>query len=162
MAKKKRLLHEGDVFTVLLSDDDFAVGQVVGQEKSVLNSVSCIFFDLKLPTTEEASKATSFSVNQVIASLFVTRDLLDAGVWATQRSTQVPIPKEMLPYESLRGSGFVGAKAIGSNNVAKFLEAFHQLRPWDEWHDPCYLDTLLISPDKKPHHLIYTKTTAWG
>lgn len=27
--------------------------------------------------------------------------------------------------------------------------------PWDDWHDPEYLDKLLISPDKKPENLIY-------
>ena len=28
------------------------------------------------------------------------------------------------------------------------------LAPWDDWHDPFYLDKLLLSPDKKPKNVI--------
>ena len=36
-----------------------------------------------------------------------------------------------------------------------FIKAYFSLAPWDDWHDPEYLDKLLISPDKKPESLIY-------
>ena len=36
-----------------------------------------------------------------------------------------------------------------------FIKAYFSLAPWDDWHDPEYLDKLLISPDKKPENLIY-------
>lgn len=35
-----------------------------------------------------------------------------------------------------------------------FIKAYFSLAPWDDWHDPEYLDKLLISPDKKPENLI--------
>lgn len=36
-----------------------------------------------------------------------------------------------------------------------FIKAYFSLALWDDWHDPEYLDKLLISPDKKPENLIY-------
>jgi hypothetical protein len=65
------------------------------------------------------------------------------------------VPKENLPYESLRNKGFVGAKVVGSKNVNELLNAYYGLSPWDDWKDPTYLDKLLISPEKKPTTVKY-------
>ena len=54
--------------------------------------------------------------------------------------------------------GWVGAKVIGSGNVNKFMNAYFGLSLWDDWHDPTYLDRLLVSPEKRPAKLILKKT----
>ena len=59
------------------------------------------------------------------------------------------------PCEPLRASGFIGATITGSGIVDDFVNAFHGLAPWDDWHDPRYLDTLLLDPSKKPRGLVY-------
>jgi regulator of RNase E activity RraB len=70
----------------------------------------------------------------------------------------IDIPKASLPYEHLRSNGFVGAKIIGSGIVNRFLNAYYGFEAWDDWHDPNYLDTLLISPTKRPKHPILKKS----
>ena len=87
--------------------------------------------------------------------LFVTRDLLDDGVWRVIAKRPVAIPRSQLPYESLRQNGYVGAEVNGSGIVNEFLDAFYGLGPWDDWHDPTYLDQLLVSPEKKPSRLVF-------
>jgi hypothetical protein len=72
-------------------------------------------------------------------------------------SRPVSVPKESLPYEALREKNFVGASVRGSGIVNKFLNAFYSLHAWDDWHDPNYLDKLLISPTMKPSSLIYKR-----
>jgi hypothetical protein len=52
--------------------------------------------------------------------------------------------------------GFVGASVHGSGILNEFVNAFYGLTPWDDWHDPYYLDHLLVSPEKKPvQRLVY-------
>ena len=49
----------------------------------------------------------------------------------------------------------IGINTEGSAIIDDFIKAYFSLAPWDDWHDPEYLDKLLISPDKKPENLIY-------
>jgi hypothetical protein len=69
----------------------------------------------------------------------------------------VILPRESLPYESLRSSGFVGAKVIGSRNVNDFVNAYYGFLPWDSFKNSEYFDQLLVSPSKKPTKLIFKK-----
>ncbi len=87
--------------------------------------------------------------------LFTTRDLLDSGDWKVVTNTPIELPRKRLPYEDLRSSGFIGAKVIGSRIVAEFANAYCALAPWNDWHDPNYLDRLLLSPDLKPKTLVF-------
>jgi hypothetical protein len=146
----------GDLFVVQTSDDKFVLGQIVGREASAMNSISAAFFDRRIDSPEEAvGAARSVSANDAFAILFVTRDLLDSGKWQLVGYLEPIVPPAMLPYENLREKRFIGAKIIGSGIVNKFLDAFYALRPWDAWHNPNYLDGLLVSPAKKPTNLIY-------
>ncbi len=156
MARMKQKWTIGDVFMVRLKDDSVAVGQVVGREPEVLNSVTCAFFDYRATQIADV-KVFQPASEHVIAVLFCTRDLLDSGDWKVVCSCDVTVPRERLPYEHLRLSGWVGARVTGSGIVISFLNAYHALEPWDDWKDPNYLDSLLISPQKKPKHLVLKK-----
>jgi hypothetical protein len=57
----------------------------------------------------------------------------------------------MIPFQHLRGSGFVGATVEGSAVVEKFVDAFYGLAPWNDWYVPDVLDNLLLCAEKKPH-----------
>jgi hypothetical protein len=155
MGKRRQAWKVGDVLLVKLKDGSFVVGQIVGQERDVLNSVSCAFFDLRVKSEEELDRIDELPLDKIFAVLFVTRDLLDDGVWRVVGSRRVTLPKAQLPFERLRAGGFVGARVNGSGNVTDFLNAFYGLMPWDGWHDPNYLDGFLISPDKKPAKLMF-------
>jgi hypothetical protein len=152
--RKRQSWKLGDIFLVKLKDGTLVVGQVVGQERQVLNSVSCAFFDLRLTSEDDLVTVHELTDDKLIAVLFVTRDLLDNSAWRVVAHGAVTVPEAQLPNESLRASGFVGAKVRGSGIVEKFLNAFYALLPWDDWHNPAYLDDFLISPDKKPANLI--------
>ena len=143
----------GDIFLVENLDGTRSVGQVVSQEKKVLNCVSCAFFDRRMDSDDIQDNLQPLVLELIFAVLFVTRDLLDNGTWRVVGHMPIMLPSDLLPYESLRSSGYVGAKIVGSANVNEFLNAFYGLSPWDDWKDPAYLDKLLISPDKKPSNL---------
>ena len=151
--RRRQTWKIGDVFLVALKDDSHAVGQIVAQERAILNSVSCAFFATRAEENDFASM-DPMPLEKLIAVLLVTRDLLDNGVWQVVAQRPVTLPRELLPYERLREAGFIGAKVRGSGIVNEFLNAFFGLSPWDDWHDPAYLDEFLISPDKKPDNLI--------
>lgn len=34
------------------------------------------------------------------------------------------------------------------------MNAYFALEPWDDWKDPHYLDSLLVSPDNGPERLV--------
>lgn len=153
MAQRKQNWTLGDVFAVPMSDGRFAVGQIVGREPEVLNSVTVALFDQTWPSAEETiqsdvSEARAFTI------IFSTRDLLDLGKWKVVGNLPVRIQRELLPYQHTRSSGWVGAKVVGSGILTKFIEAYFGLATWDHWKDPAYLDKMLLSPDRKPKTVI--------
>ena len=154
MGRRRQAWSVGSVFTVALKDGQHALGQVISYEPEVLNSVGVALFDSRVPTREDALVGEPALAN-AFAILFATRDLLDSGVWQVSGDRAVAIPKRLFPYEHLRATGFIGARVIGSGIITEFLNAFYALAPWDDWHDPQYLDRLLLSPAKKPQRLVY-------
>ncbi len=89
---------------------------------------------------------------------FVTPDLLKEGYWPICENRQIVIDVEQyMPLMSLEATGYVGASIVGSGNIQEFLNAYYGLCPWDEWHDPKYLDKLLVDGKKRPANGILTK-----
>jgi Immunity protein 26 len=158
MNRKKQKWETGDIFLVELQDGKYVLGQIVGHEVSALNSASCAFFNFRVSDAAGIQRINELPVQNVFSVLFVTRDLLDSGKWKVVGARRVSIPKDMQPFEDLREKGFVGAKITGSGIVVEFLNAFYGLLPWDDWHDPQYLDSLLISKEKKPVDLVFKRT----
>ena len=92
----------------------------------------------------------AFSPSNVIALLFVTRDLLDTRHWEVIGS-RPPVEVGQGDFISAaRNNKFKGVTVIGSQNLVRFLNAFHGLQPWDAMYDPHYYDSLLIDACKKP------------
>lgn len=153
MTRQLRTQHwePGDLFAIPLSDGRYLPGQVLAVEPEVLNSVSCALF---AEPTSELDGVTA-RASAPVAVLFVTRDLLDKGTWPVIGRAPLIVARECFPFEQLRDAGFVGARVVGSRNVAEFANALCGLVPWDDWADPHYLDTLLVSPDRKPKGVIY-------
>ena len=154
MASRKVEWSVGDLFLVRTADGQHVLGQIVGCEPSVLNSVSVAFFDQRFPSPEVASAGAEPDPSKAFSIVFSTRDLLDSGVWGVIGRREVGIPRSLLPFESLRANGFVGAKVIGSGNLITLLNAYYGLAPWDSFHDPEYLDRLLVNPAAKPKHVV--------
>lgn len=149
-SKKKQVWSIGDIFVVPLKDGSECLGQVVGREPSVLNSVAIALFDAK-GRWSQGEALPPLDMPNVFSALLATRDLLDSGRWIVLGKKAVGLAPEQRPYENLRESGFIGAKVRGSANVEEFVNAYYGLMPWDDWYVPNYLDDFLVSPDKKPH-----------
>lgn len=159
MATKRQKWKVGDLFKVPQADGSASLGHIVAQEREMLNSVTCAFYDSKVPVTCPPDSPPLPKDDALIACLFTTHDLLGRGVWPVIGHVSVDLPRKYLPYEDCRSKRWVGAKMYGSGIVRQFLDAYYRLAPWDDWADPKYLDGLLIGPNKRPGDLIYVKTT---
>ena len=149
MGRKRQEWTVGDLFLVPTLDGEFGLGQVIGREPSVLNSAAIALFDRQVSAPGEAL-GCEVSFAHVFSILFVTRDLLDSAKWRVVGRKPVEILPSAFPFEDKRASGFVGAKVVGSGNVATFVNAYFGLSPWDDWQDPEYLTGLLIRPERVP------------
>ena len=138
----------GDIFGIPLPDGSMGTGQILSLEPDALNSVGCAFFSVTV-----GPAGLSGSV-EPIAALLVTPDLLKNGVWPVKSKAPVFLERHERPYELFRASHWVGVKVTGSGIVQEFLAAYHGLTPWDAWHDPNYLDSLLLPGVARPEHVI--------
>ena len=141
----------GDIFGVPLPDGSMALGQVLGCEREALNSVGCALFG------DRFTGAAEFVLGKPIAVLLVTPDLLNKGIWPILQSRELQVPAEGRPYERFRAQSWVGVNVTGSANAAELLAAYHGLAPWDDWHDPQYLDKLLLPGVQRPAHVVLSK-----
>jgi hypothetical protein len=147
MAKKQKW-QAGDNFLVPLKDGTFSQGQVVIAAPKAMNSVVCVFTAARYkvkPLSVHAPK-----LKDSIAILFVTRDLLDSGRWQVVNNEPNTWSAGHIDFDKLERNGFVGVIIEGSAIVENLLNAFHCLEPWNDFHDPDFLDGLLLSPDRKP------------
>jgi hypothetical protein len=158
MRQKRHRWQVGDVFTISTSDGEVAVGQVIGQEPDMMRSATVALFDERHPSPEAARTHGVLSPKTLFSVLFVTTNHLDSGAWPVVDHRKVAVDPRRNPYEHTRRSGFIGAIVTGANIVNEFVNALYGLVPWDDWKDPNYLDSLLVSKDVKPvGRLIYKK-----
>jgi len=145
MAQK---FNPGDIFGVPLPGDSMGIGQVLSLEPDALNSVGCVFF------AATASPSGLSGAMEPIAALLVTPDLLKSGAWPVKSQGPVFLEPEERPYEIHRASHWVGVRVTGSGVVQEFLAAYQGLVPWDAWHDPHYLDSLLLPGLERPSRVV--------
>lgn len=156
--KKKSVVKwdAGDVFLLPLQDGSSILGQVVGREHDALGSVGVALFDCRLQGSE-VSDTSRLDEASLFSLVLTSTDFLDSGRWKIIGGDSIEIARSVVSYEKFRVSGFVGAKVYGSALVEDFANAFFGLQPWDDWYVPDYLDSLLISADRKPvDRLIYS------
>jgi len=149
---KRQSWRPGDNFLIPLKDGTFAQGQVLIAAKRAMNSAVCGF-------TSNRYKETPFSLlvpslQETIAILFVTRDLLDSGRWQINSNQANAWGADHIHFHELESNGFVGVNIIGSGIVENLLNAYHGLEPWNDFQDPKYLDGLLLSPKLKPSSVL--------
>lgn len=156
MAARTHRWVAGDVFLVPLKDGTHGVGQVVARDRSLLRSAAIALFDLKADCLAGQGPHV-LPLGTLFSELVCTRDLLDSGRWAVVGRAASPVPEDVVAYEALRASGFVGESVVGSAIVEEFVNAYFGLMPWDDWYVPDYLDKLLVSPGRKPvHRLLFS------
>jgi len=154
MAKPNQAWGPGDVFLVPQKDGVCSVGQVLCE--MMKNVVSCAFYDIRVPCAD-AHGYFDLGNDRAIASLSVTKEQLDFGVWKVVGHQAVGLPREAWPNEECRANRWVGAKFYDAAIAESLLNAYNGLIPWDKYKAPEYLDNLLVNPDRKPKHLLYKK-----
>jgi hypothetical protein len=154
---QKQIWKAGDVFVIPNADGKFSIGQVLAHETRTLHSAACAFFDQRAESIEAAREHT-LDAEKCFSALLVTSDSLTKGIWRVVGQQPIILAKKHWPYETLLSKGTkVGTVVHGSGIVTKFIDAFYRLSPWDEWYRPDYLDAFLLSPEKKPKDLIFSK-----
>jgi len=151
-AKKKQEWNIGDLFFVKLTDGTYAMGQVL--DTSIPNTASCAFFDHRQKTAIPTN-CVEVTEDNVIATATVIASHLDRGAWSVFTRCKPVLAREKWPNEATRRGGWVGSMVYSGAILEDFFNAYYCLVPWDQFHDPQYLDRLLISPSKKPKDLMY-------
>lgn len=156
---RKQKWTAGDEFAVPLEDGSFGLGQVLaGEPLAMRNSAICAFFNQRVEATSKAGHVTRKS-DEVFSVLWVTRDLLDNGVWQVFANTKpLDVHKFFPDIDERRNNSFVGTKIYGSGIARRFLNAYFSLSPWDALAEPHYLDKLLLDPKMRPAGVIFTKS----
>src|SRR5439155_14074782 len=106
--------------------------------------------------------SVELKLSDVIATASTIPVHLDRGLWKVFSRGAVILPRQSWPNEAARNKGWVGSVVHTGAIVESFLNAYHSLAPWDQYHDPDYFDKLLISPSKKPKRLVYKLSGALG
>jgi hypothetical protein len=150
--KRNQKWQAGDNFAVPLADGTYGQGQVLSYEAQAMNSAICAFSSARYANIPVD---LDFVYDQnLIAVLFVTRDLLDSGRWQVVNSRPMILLEKYIDIRSLRKKGFVGATIHGSHIAETFLNAYHKLSPWNQYLDPEYFDKLLVAPNRKPRGVL--------
>lgn len=152
MAKNQKW-QNGDVFLIPLLDGTYAVGQVIRKTKEAMDSAVCAFFDMRLDDADplEVGKLTEESL---VALKFCSVGLLDAGEWKVVDSRAPFDTSRYVDLDQLAENMYIGVRVVGSAILRELMNAYYALSPWNAFHDPEYLDKLLISPEKKPKNVV--------
>lgn len=142
----------GDLFAIRLLDGTYSIGQVL--DVPMPNVASCAFFD-QLIDMPKLPEPIHIAVDNIIGTASVVPAHLDRSVWKVFARAPVVLAPNQWPNEKTRNNSWVGAKVHSGAIVEDFLNAYRGLLPWDDYHDPEYLDKLLFSPSKKPTQLVY-------
>lgn len=142
----------GTLFVIGLLDGSQCVGQVISREKAALNSILCAF-TLRDPSSLETS--TQLAFDDIVSVQLTSDEYLADGRWKLLGQRPLPTFECVFDIQGAREDGFIGSKVIGCAIIESLLNACRCLEPWDDWHDPQYLDGLLVSPDRKPDLVLY-------
>lgn len=142
----------GDVFAVPLSDGSECLGQVFSYERMPLNSALC---GLTLRTPNFFDPRKRFALSELLSVQLTSDGFLTNGRWRILGNQPLPDVQRAFDIGSVREKGFIGSKVVGSAIIESLLNASRGLEYWDDWHDPAYLDGLLVAPDRKPAIVLY-------
>jgi hypothetical protein len=164
VGRRKQKWDIGDVFIIPQKDGMCSLGQILEavcipptSTMTRPNVVTCSFYDIRC-TPDFLDVRLPLPFDKLISSLSVPRWSLDSGAWKIiVRGQPVTLEKKYWANEQFRQRDWVGSRQHDPGVAEGFLNAFYGLEPWDDYYDPNYLDSLLISPDKKPKHVMLKK-----
>lgn len=156
MARKKQKWQVGDYFGVPTENGNFAIGQIMGDYHYMAMGLACI---MSSKTIDLNSEHINFEEKDIISAIFVIDGALTRGEWPilAHGIADKKLLKKYLPQtDSIEKGDAIGFSVYTSGILDEFVKAYFGLIPWNDWHDPEFLDKeILISPDKKPDNVVY-------
>lgn len=168
---RRKTWDVGNLFAVPLADGSYGLGQVVGREENMLNSISCAFYRTRVSASDLASVGGVPDESELIAVQFTTKDLLTKRVWRVLGAYPVELPHHLFPHEDRRGQNWIGAEMVGSGSMVNLLNAYFGLAPWNVMFEEDYFDQLLAPGVRRPPTAIvlnpadreaYRRENSWG
>ena|SRR5688500_4003018 len=157
---RRKTWDVGNVFAVPLADGTHCLGQVVGREAQVLNSITCAFYGKRLSETELLDVRGTPEIGDLIAVQFITKELLTRKVWKVVGSFPVTLEKRFFPHEDKRAQNWIGAKMIGAGIMRRFLNAYFGFEPWNVMVQEDYYDQLLTPGISRPASAVVLSSAA--
>ena len=153
----RKKLKAGDYFAVPLENGEYGLGQILDIHELV-PGVACILFDKKFLL----NTPISIDEKNIISAVYIVEGLLKRYFPIIQTNNIEFNGNDLLhkyfPYtEQYHQGNTTGMTTSQTGIIEMFLNAYFGLTPWDECYDPHFYDDMLVSPDKKPSNLIYSK-----
>jgi hypothetical protein len=157
MGRKTIKWHINDVFAVPLLNGKYALGHILDQR--IVNAVRIALYNELVTEGElENIDLTEYIQQENLLSLIeVTKWHLNDGAWKIVGNKLNVVSVESFPNEQFRSNNWINSVTYDAGLTEDFLNSFYALLPWDDWHDPDYLDKYLVDISKKPKNLIYKK-----
>jgi hypothetical protein len=147
-------IRVGNVFRIPLLDDSSGGGQVLVDLRAEIGAIGIALIDRRF----DSSAAPEDRDDNVIAAMLATPELLERAQWPVVASAPACIEIErIVPVAAWRRNDWVGARIVGAGLAAHFMNAVFGLRPWDDWADEGYFDSLLAPGVGRPAGVVLTR-----
>ena len=123
-SRKRVKFNVGDFFAVDLDDGTWGLGHIVAADATIC----CALFSARAPSVDALRAALNNARRQPVGLMVTTVVEIRAGRWPIVGHGAPDYPELRVPKLSGEGSGCYTVRVL-----AEFLEAYHGLRPWDEW-----------------------------
>ncbi|MFT3769640.1 MAG: RHS repeat-associated core domain-containing protein [Minicystis sp.] len=135
-SRKRTKFRVGDLFAVPLKDGTWGLGHVVAADLAIC----CLVFAARAASTDALRAVLDDALREPIGAAVITDFTIARGTWPVIGHRAPHYPDLRLP--KLSGEG---ASSYTDGVLAEFLEAYHGLRPWNEWPEVAtwYRDILL-------------------
>jgi hypothetical protein len=144
----------GDIFAAPLLNGEFGTGQVLDLQDDQI--VRVLLFDTKFKYLDQQNKLR-LTRDNIISALSIGRQYLDKRIWIIIGHEPVLIPINEYPNQQYKGKDWVGAVYHSAPVANSLLNAYFGLKPWDDYFDPNYLDSLLFDGVKRPDNIVLVK-----
>lgn len=150
----RKKLKAGDYFAVPLENGEYGLGQILDMVEFT-GDAACVLFDQKFVL----GAPITVTPDNIVAARYVFAPLLRRYFPIVHTGEADPrLLKKYFPEnERFKRGDVVGMESNQTGIAEMFLNAYFGLTPWDECYDPHFYDDMLVSPDKKPSNLIYSK-----
>lgn len=153
MKRKQINWHNNDIFVIPLNNNYYSIGQILDQRMK--NTLRITLFNETVDSLENLNIKNLCDVKNLISLLEVTKEQIVYGVWKILGNKETEIPFNLFPNEQFREKNWINSMIYDAALAEDFVNAYNSLIPWDDWHDPIFLDEFLYDKNKKTRNLIY-------